>query len=68
VAKFYHRNKYIHSLHQDQDEGVTEGHEQLKNNITKYYKALFGVREEANFALDESRMEDTPCVLRTWIQ
>ena len=56
VANGRHRKKLIHTLHQD--EGMIEGEEQLKAFITKYYKGLFGVPEEGNFALDESRTDD----------
>ena len=50
----------MHNLHQD--EGLIEGHEELKGYITKYYKTLFGDPEEGNFTLDESRIEDIPQV------
>ena len=36
LANGRHRKKLIHSL--NQDEGLIEGHEQLKSYITKYYK------------------------------
>jgi hypothetical protein len=36
--------KLIHSL--VQEEGLIEGHEQLKSYITFYYKGLFGALEE----------------------
>ena len=60
LANGRHRKKYIHNL--NQEEGVIEGHEQLKSFITKYYKTLFGAPEEGNFTLDESRIEDIPQV------
>jgi hypothetical protein len=45
-----------------QDEGTIEGHEQLTSYTTSYYKGLFGVPEESNFSLDETRTEDIPQV------
>ena len=35
-----------------------EGHDQLKDYITSYYKGLFGAPEEGNFTLDEARTDD----------
>ena len=52
--------KRIHSLLQD--EGMIEGHEQLKSYITNYYKGMFRAPEEGNFTLDESRTTDIPQV------
>lgn len=60
VANGRHRKKHIHNLHQD--EGIIEGHDQLKDYITKYYKSLFGAPEDGAFSLDESRTEDIPQV------
>ena len=51
-----YRKKLIYSLHQD--EGLIEGHDNLKAYIMKYYKNLFGQPEDDNFSLDESRMDD----------
>jgi hypothetical protein len=56
VANGRHRKKHIHSL--VQDEGLIEGHKQLKSHITNYYKDLFGAPEESSFSLDETQMED----------
>jgi mannosylglycoprotein endo-beta-mannosidase len=50
--------KHIHSL--VQDEGLIEGHEQLKPYITNYYKGLFGPPGESSFSLDETRTDDIP--------
>jgi hypothetical protein len=44
------------------DEGLIEGHEQLKSYITNYYKGLFGSPEESSFSLDETQMDDIPQV------
>jgi mannosylglycoprotein endo-beta-mannosidase len=52
VANGRHRKKRIHSL--VQEEGVIEGHEQLKSYITNYYKSLFGEPDESHFSIDES--------------
>jgi hypothetical protein len=52
VSNGRHRDKHIHSL--IQDEGVIEGHENLKSYITNYYKGLFGSPEEGNFSMDET--------------
>ena len=60
LANGRHRKKYIHHL--NQDEGVIEGHEQLKAYISNYYKTLFGAPEEGNLTLDESQREDIPQV------
>jgi hypothetical protein len=51
-----HRKKLIHSL--IQEEGLIEGHEELKSYITSYYKGLFGPPENSDISLDESRIED----------
>ena len=56
VANGRHRNKIIHSLHQE--EGMIEGQDELKRYITKYYKGFFGAPEEGNFSLDETRIDD----------
>jgi mannosylglycoprotein endo-beta-mannosidase len=60
VANGRHRKKLIHSL--TQEEGLIEGHEQLKAYITTYYKGLFGDPEESEVTLDESRIDDIPQV------
>ena len=60
LANGRHRKKLIHSL--SQDEGMIEGHEQLKSYITNYYKNLFGEPEEGNFSMDETRTDDIPHV------
>ena len=60
VANGRHRKKIIHSL--QQDEGMIEGHDQLKSYITNYYKNLFGAPEEGNFSMDETRTDDIPQV------
>jgi hypothetical protein len=60
VANGRHRKKRIHSL--VQEEGVIEGHEQLKSYITNYYKSLFGEPDESNLSMDESRTDDIPQV------
>jgi hypothetical protein len=52
--------KHIHSL--VQDEGTTERLDNLKSDITNYYKNLFGASEEGNFSLDETRTDDIPQV------
>ena len=49
LANGRHRKKLIHSL--AQEEGLIEGHEQLKSYITKYYKNLFGEPDADNFSL-----------------
>jgi hypothetical protein len=58
VANGRHRKKLIHSL--VQDEGIIEGHENLKSFITNYYKCLFGSLEDGNFSMDEPRIDDIP--------
>jgi hypothetical protein len=45
-----------------QDEGLIEGHQQLKSYITNYYKGLFGPSEESLFSLDETLTDDIPQV------
>jgi hypothetical protein len=55
-----HRKKLIHSL--IQEEGLIEGHEDLKSYITSYYKCLFGPPEDSDISLDESRIGDIPQV------
>jgi hypothetical protein len=60
IANGRHRKKRIHSL--VQDEGLIEGHEQLKSYITNYYKGLFGTSEESSFTLDETQTDDIPQV------
>jgi hypothetical protein len=40
IANGRHRKKCIHFV--VQDEGLIEGHEQVKSYITNYYKGLFG--------------------------
>jgi hypothetical protein len=55
-----HRKKHIHSL--IHDEGLIEGHEELKSYITSYYKCLFGPPEDSDISLDESRIGDIPQV------
>ena len=52
IANGRHRKKRIQSL--VQDEGLIEGHEQLKSYITNYYKSLFGPPDKSSFTLDES--------------
>ena len=37
---------------------MIEGHDQLKEYITSYYKGLVGAPEEGNFTLDETRTDD----------
>jgi hypothetical protein len=58
VANGRQRKKLIHSL--VQDEGIIEGHENLKSFITNYYKCLFGSLEDGNFSMDETRIDDIP--------
>jgi mannosylglycoprotein endo-beta-mannosidase len=60
IANGRHRKKRIQSL--VQEEGLIEGHEQLKSYITNYYKGLFGSPEESSFSLDESQIADIPQV------
>ena len=60
VANGRHRKKLIHSL--TQDEGVIEGHEQLKSYIASYYKGLFGAPKESDVSMDESKIDDIPQV------
>ena len=60
LANGRHQKKLIHSL--NQAEGMSEGHEQLKSYITKYYKKLFGEPEEGNFSMDKIRTADIPQV------
>jgi mannosylglycoprotein endo-beta-mannosidase len=60
VANGRHGKKRIHSL--IQEEGTSEGHEQLKSYIKNYYKNLFGKLDEGNFTMDEARTEDIPQV------
>jgi mannosylglycoprotein endo-beta-mannosidase len=50
IANGRHRRKHIQSL--VQDEGLIEGHDQLKSYITNYYKELFGPAEESSFSMD----------------
>ena len=52
VANGRHQKKLIRSL--QEEEGMIEGHEQLKSYITSYYKNLFGTPQECNFSMDES--------------
>jgi hypothetical protein len=58
VANGRHRKKRIHSL--VHENGLIEGHEQLKSYITNYYKDLFGAPVESSFSLDETQAEDIP--------
>jgi hypothetical protein len=44
----------------DQEEGVVEGEEILKDYITKYYKDLFGASRDSGMTLNESMVEDIP--------
>jgi hypothetical protein len=44
----------------EQEEGVVEGEEILKDYITKYYKDLFGASREDGLTLNESMVEDIP--------
>jgi hypothetical protein len=44
----------------EQEEGVIEGEEILKDYITKYYKDLFGASREDGLTLIESMVEDIP--------
>jgi hypothetical protein len=44
----------------EQEEGVVEGEEPLKDYITKYYKDLFGASQENGLTLNESMVEDIP--------
>jgi hypothetical protein len=44
----------------DQEEGVVGGEEILKDNITKYYKNLFGASRDSGMTLNESMVEDIP--------
>jgi hypothetical protein len=44
------------------DEGLIEGHEQLKSYITNYHKGLIGPPDESSFSLDESQIADIPQV------
>jgi mannosylglycoprotein endo-beta-mannosidase len=60
VANGRHRKKLIHSL--EQEEGLIEGHDQIKSYITNYYKGLFGDPVESTLSLDETRIEDIPQV------
>jgi hypothetical protein len=60
IANGRHRKKRIQSL--VQDEGLIEGHEQLKPYITNYYKNLFGLPVESSFTLDETQIDDIPQV------
>jgi hypothetical protein len=62
IANGRHRKKRIQSL--VQDEGLIEGHEQLKSYITNYYKGLFGPPNESSFSLDESQIADIPQLSR----
>ena len=60
LANGRHRKKLIYSL--NQDEGMIEGHDQLKSYITRYYKNLFGERDADNFSQEESQTNDIPQV------
>jgi mannosylglycoprotein endo-beta-mannosidase len=60
IANGRHRRKHIQSL--VQDEGLIEGHDQLKSYITNYYKAPFDPPKESSFSLDESQIADIPQV------
>jgi hypothetical protein len=44
----------------EQEEGVVEGDEQLRDYITKYYKNLFGASQTSDLTLNESLVEDIP--------
>jgi hypothetical protein len=44
----------------EQEEGVIEGEEILKDYITRYYKDLFGTSQEDGLTLNESMVEDIP--------
>jgi hypothetical protein len=55
-CQFPLQEKRIQSL--VQDEGVIEGHEQLKSYITSYYKGLSGPPDESSFSVDESQIAD----------
>lgn len=39
----------------EQEEGITEGEENLKKFITNYYKGLFGLVKRNTFSMDEAR-------------
>jgi len=58
VANGKRRKTRIFQLEQEGD--VTEGQENLKVFITKYYKDLFGSSQRNNFSLDESQINDIP--------
>jgi hypothetical protein len=56
------------SLHQD--DGLIEGHSNLLNYITKFYKTLFGRSERTNVTLDLTgveKIDEADCVMLTEI-
>ncbi|KAJ1297556.1 hypothetical protein BS78_01G385600 [Paspalum vaginatum] len=60
IANGKHRKKRIYSL--ENGNTKVEGHANLKNFITEFYKGLFGEQEENSFTLDESINHDIPQV------
>jgi hypothetical protein len=55
IANDKHRKKRIFSL--DSDNGIIEGHENLKSYITQFYKGIFGESEQSSFTLDANRSD-----------
>lgn len=58
MANGKRRKKKIIQL--EQDEGTIVGHENLKLNISNYYKKLFGASEVNHVSLDEHATADIP--------
>jgi hypothetical protein len=56
VANGRYSKKLIHSL--VHEEGMIEGHEQLKSYITNYYKWFFGEPGECDLSTDENQIND----------
>jgi hypothetical protein len=56
IANGKHRKKRIFYL--DSENGIIEGHANLKSYITHFYKGLFGEPEHYSFILELDRTDD----------
>jgi mannosylglycoprotein endo-beta-mannosidase len=66
-TKYYHllangRHRKTRIFQLEDGNSIITGDAQLKENITSYYKNLFGPSEESLISLDESQTEDIPQV------
>jgi hypothetical protein len=60
LANGRHRKTRIFQL--EQDEGIIVGEDNIKTNITNYYKTLFRELESDHFKLNECLIDDIPQV------